>query len=82
MASWTEWLRTALESLGPSGSAVHAAGGQSWSLIADKSPRSINHALQLLVEETGTASGTQPECSRNRGRAKGQKPSENREART
>ena len=34
----------------------------SWSLIADKSPKSINHALQLLVEETGTA---KPERSRN-----------------
>ena len=33
-----------------------------WSLIEDKSPKSINHALQLLVEETGTA---KPERSRN-----------------
>ena len=33
-----------------------------WSLIEDKSPRSINHALQLLVEETGTG---KPERSRN-----------------
>ena len=40
----------------------------SWSLIADKSPRSINHALQLLVEETGTAK-TEP---------KPNKPNQNR----
>ena len=32
----------------------------SWSLIADKSPKSINHALQLLVEETGTAKPSKP----------------------
>ena len=32
----------------------------SWSLIADKSPKSINHALQLLVEETGTAKLDRP----------------------
>ena len=40
----------------------------SWSLIADKSPKSINHALQLLVEETGTAK-TEP---------KPNKPNQNR----
>ena len=31
-----------------------------WNLIEDKSPKSINHALQLLVEETGTAKPGKP----------------------
>ena len=51
-----------------------------WSLIEDKSPKSINHALQLLVEETGTA---KPERSRNvagiEERQRVEKPSENSE---
>ena len=46
----------------------------SWSLIADKSPKSINHALQLLVEETGTAKPDKPAQRGAQPAQKGAKP--------
>jgi hypothetical protein len=41
-----------------------------WSLIEDKSPKSINHALQLLVEETGTAKSEPKPNKPNQNRTK------------
>jgi hypothetical protein len=52
--NWTEWLKQHWNH-SDRVAQKYMQIAVSWSLIADKSPKSINHALQLLVEETGTA---------------------------
>ena len=66
---WTEWLKQHWNH-SDRVAQKYMQIAVSWSLIADKSPKSINHALQLLVEETGTAK-TEP---------KPNKPNQNRTA--
>ena len=66
---WTEWLKQHWNH-SDRVAQRYMQLAVSWSLIADKSPKSINHALQLLVEETGTAK-TEP---------KPNKPNQNRTA--
>ena len=56
---WTEWLRQHWNH-SDRVAQRYMQLAVSWSLIADKSPKSINHALQLLVEETGTAKPDKP----------------------
>ena len=59
--NWTEWLKQHWNH-SDRVAQKYMQIAVSWSLIADKSPKSINHALQLLVEETGSG---KPERSRN-----------------
>ena len=57
--NWTEWLKQHWNH-SDRVAQKYMQIAVSWSLIADKSPKSINHALQLLVEETGTAKPNKP----------------------
>jgi hypothetical protein len=56
---WTEWLKQHWNH-SDRVAQKYMQIAVSWSLIADKSPKSINHALQLLVEETGAGKPKQP----------------------
>ena len=56
---WTEWLKQHWNH-SDRVAQKYMQIAVSWSLIADKSPKSINHALQLLVEETGAGKPNKP----------------------
>ena len=57
--NWTEWLKQHWNH-SDRVAQKYMQIAVSWSLIADKSPKSINHALQLLVEETGAGKPNKP----------------------
>ena len=77
---WTEWLQQHWDR-SDRVAQKYMQLAENWMILQAHKPKSINHALQLLVEETGTA---KPERSRNvagiEERQRVEKPDENSES--